>query len=263
VRFLAIATLVFLVGSQNPARAGISKADLTQVEAAPQLNAALPLALSLQGEQGDAKPLQQWLGNTPSIWILADFTCQTLCGPIVSIVADALTKSGLRPGVDFRLIIAGLDPKDTAADATAMKDAQVGADGNLSEHTFFLRGTAEGIAELAKAFGFQAIYDRERDQFAHPAVTYVVTADGHIARALPGLALDPANLRLALVDAGQGKTGSWTDHVRLMCYGFDPASGVYTAAVGRILAGAGALTIIAIVLLILSLFRRENATQKL
>ncbi len=85
---------------------------------------------------------------------------------------------------------------------------------------------------------------------------------GHIARVLPGLAIDPADLRLALVDAGQGRVGSWIDHVRLMCYGFDPASGIYTAAVGRLLAAAGAITIMAMALLILALFRREAAVQK-
>ena len=47
-----------------------------------------------------------------------------------------------------------------------------------------------------------------------------------------------------------------------MCYGFDPAKGIYTAAVGRTLASACALTIVAIALLILVLFRREGAMQK-
>jgi protein SCO1/2 len=47
-----------------------------------------------------------------------------------------------------------------------------------------------------------------------------------------------------------------------MCYGFDPASGVYTAMVGRVLASAGALTIIGLVLLIAILFRRERTVQR-
>jgi protein SCO1/2 len=31
----------------------------------------------------------------PSIWILADYTCQTLCGPVVSIVSEAFGRTGL------------------------------------------------------------------------------------------------------------------------------------------------------------------------
>ena len=47
-----------------------------------------------------------------------------------------------------------------------------------------------------------------------------------------------------------------------MCYGFDPASGVYTAKVGRALASAGALTVIAVVLLIAILFLRERIVRE-
>jgi protein SCO1 len=262
VRLLALIFVAALFGVDGPAVAALSETDLARIEAAPQPDATLPLLLSLQDEQGEAKPLQLWLGNKPSIWILTDYTCETLCGPIISIVSESLRHTGLRPGSDFRLIVAGIDPKDTAADATTMKNAQVGAEGSLARHTSFLRATSGGIAELTQAFGFRSVYDRERDQFAHPAAAFVVTPAGHIARVLSGLALDPTNLRLALVDAGQGRVGSWVDHVRLMCYGFDPSRGVYTAAVGRILASAGALTIIAIALLIWALLRREAAPQK-
>jgi protein SCO1/2 len=251
-----------LFGVGDPAIAALSETDLARIEAAPQPDAVLPPLLSLQDEQGEAKPLQLWLVNKPSIWILADYTCESLCGPIISIVSGALRRTGLRPGSDFRLIVVGIDPKDTAADAMTMKSAQVGTDGSLGRHTFFLRATSGNIAELTRAFGFRSVYDREHDQFAHPAAAFVVTPTGHIARVLSGLALDPTDLRLALVDAGQGRVGSWVDHVRLMCYGFDPARGVYTAAVGRMLASAGALTVIAIVLFILVLFRREAAMQK-
>jgi protein SCO1 len=261
-RLTAIVALVALLGTILSARAGLSKTDLAQIDAAPLPNAVLPLQLSLEGDGSDIKPVQQWLGNTPSVWILADFTCETLCGPVISIVSEALGRTGLKPGADFRLIVVGLDPKDTAIDAAAMKNAQIGTDGNLPSNTFFLRGGAEDIDKLSGAFGFRSVYDSEHDQFAHPAAAFVVTPGGRIARVLSGVALDPADLRLALVDAGQGKIGSWTDHIRLLCYGFDPASGVYTAAIGRIMASAAALTIIALSLLILVLFRREPATRK-
>jgi protein SCO1/2 len=262
VRLTAMAAYFAVLGAISSAEAGLSKADLAQIDAAPLPNAVLPLDLPLQGERGDVKPVQQWLGNSPSVWILADFTCETLCGPVISIVSDALVQTGLIPGADFRLIVVGLDPKDTAIDAAEMKNAQVGTDGYLPANAFFLRGDTKDIAKLTGAFGFRSVYDSEHDQFAHPAAAFVVTPGGRIARVLSGLALDPADLRLALVDASQGKIGSWADHIRLLCYGFDPESGVYTAAVGRIMASAGALTIIALALFILILFRREPAMRK-
>jgi protein SCO1/2 len=243
-------------------RAELIGSQLGKIEAAPEPNASLPLQLELKGEAGDTRSVQQWLNGKPTVWVLADYTCKTLCGPIVSVVSDALRQTGLTPGNDFRFIVIGFDPKDSANDARAMKDVQVGTDGDLPAYTYFLRGGTEDIVALASAFGFRSIYDRESDQYAHPAVAFVVTPPGRIARALPGLGLDAANLRLALVEASRGQIGGFTDHVRLMCYGFDPASGVYTAMVGRMLASAGALTIIGLVLLIAILFRRERTVQR-
>jgi protein SCO1/2 len=257
LRAMAIALTLCML---SPA-AALTETDLARVNAAPATNAVLPPLLLLQGENGEAKPLKQWLGNTPSIWILADYTCKTLCGPIISIVSEALERSGLRPGKDFRLIVAGLDPKDSLADAVAMKDAQLGTTGGLAEHAFFLRGSARDISELTGVFGFRSLYDSEHDQFAHPAAAFVVTPGGRIARVLSGLALDPIDLKLALVDAGEGRVGTWKDHFRLMCYGFDPKKGIYTAAIGRVLSGAVAFTILALGLLILILFRREATSR--
>lgn len=256
-RFFAMATALALSFLLSSTAVALTSTELAQVEAAPSADAVLPLSLLLEGEDGKARPLRQWLGKTPSIWILADYTCKTLCGPIISIVSEALERSRLRPGKDFRLIVAGLDPKDTAADAATMKDAQLGTAGDLATHTFFLRGTAQIISEVTRAFGLRSVYDREHDQFAHPATAFVVTPDGRIARVLSGLALDPTDLRLALVDAGEGQVGTWKDHFRLMCYGFDPTKGIYNVAIGRILSSAAAFTILVLGLFILMLFRRD------
>ena len=197
-------------------------------------------------------------GSDAQHWVLADYTCETLCGPMISIVSDALAQSGLRPGVDFRLVAVGLDPKDTAADAASMKQAQVGASSEIAAAVYFLRGDGMAIAALTTALGFRSAYDRDRDQYAHPAAAFVVAPDGRIARVLPGLSVEPASIRLALVDAGKGTVGTFTDHIRLLCYGYDPASGTYTVAIGRLLATSGGATIAALVLLITLLLRRER-----
>lgn len=259
-RLLALVITAILCAAV-PARAGIIQRDLDRVGVAPPAGAALPLDIQLQGEDGSAKPLRSWLGATPDVLVLADYTCETLCGPVISIASDALGRSGLRPARYFRLIVIGLDPKDTAADAISMKRAQVGIDSEIGAASHFLRGDAGAIAELTKALGFSSVYDRERDQFAHPAAAFVIAPGGRLARALPGLAVEPATLRLAVVDAGKGSIGTFTDHIRLLCYGYDPASGTYTVAIGRLLAASGGATIAALVLLIGFLLRREHAAR--
>jgi protein SCO1/2 len=253
-QFLAIVALALL--GANSVLAAVTQRDLMNVDVAPPANAALPLDLLLQDEDALRKPLQFWLGTKPSAWVLADYTCETLCGPVISIVSDALARSGLRPGIDFRLIVVGLDPKDKADDAARMKQAQIG-NSEIAGASYFLRGNTEAISNLTRALGFSSVYDRDRDQFAHPAEVFVVAPDGRLARALSGLAVDPLTIRLAIVDAGRGVVGTWTDHIRLLCYGYDPASGTYSVAIGRILAAASAATAAVLMLLIGLLLRRE------
>jgi protein SCO1/2 len=250
---------VAILFASVPGHAAIVQRSLDRVGVTPPPNATLPPDLPLQGEDGSAKTLRSWLGATPDVLVLADYTCETLCGPVTSIVSAALAHSGLRPGKEFRLIVVGLDPKDTATDAANMKQAQIG--GELSAASYFLRGDAETIGTLARALGYSFVYDRDRDQFAHPAAAFVIAPDGRVARALSGLAVDPTTIRLAIVDAGKGAVGTLTDHIRLLCYGYDPASGTYTVAIGRLLAASGGATIAALVLLITLLLRREHAAR--
>jgi protein SCO1/2 len=252
----AAALCGLMLGWAAPAQAALSQADIAQVAVAPAPDVRLPGQMRLTDAQGTTKTLRQWLNGKPTVWVLADYTCKTLCGPVIGIVADALDKSGLRPGQDFSYMVVGLDPKDTAEDAATMKRGRI--DGPLADHTFFLRASPHDTTALLHAFGFQPVYDRENDQFAHPVAAFVVAPQGKIAVVLSGLALQVTDLRLALVSASQGRVGSLTDHIRLLCYGFDPARGVYTVAVGRVLAGAGAVTAISLILLIAVLLRADR-----
>lgn len=253
--------LVAWIAMPLPARAALTASQIEQIALAPRTNTQLPLKIPLNDLNERRAPLQDWLGGIPTVWILADYTCETLCGPAISIVSNALADTGLRAGKDFRLIVVGFDPRDTAAQALAMKNAQLSPRSGVADHTVFLRAVAPDVSALTEAFGVQPVYDREHDQFAHPAAAFVVTPDGRISRALSALAVDAASLRLALVEAGQGHVGGWSDQIHLLCYGFDPASGTYTLAARRLLIATSSVSVIILALLIGLLLRRENATR--
>jgi protein SCO1/2 len=58
------------------------------------------------------------------------------------------------------------------------------------------------------------------------------------------IGLDGGDLRLAIIDAGQGAVGTLADRLHLLCYGFDPARGVYTERITSLLALSGIVTLI-------------------
>jgi protein SCO1/2 len=89
-----------------------------------------------------------------------------------------------------------------------------------------------------------------------------LTARGRVARVLTGIGLSGDDMRLALVEAGEGRIGTVRDRIRLLCSGFDPAHGTYNVLVSRLLAATGAATLLALGGLLTVLFlmgRRRSA----
>jgi protein SCO1/2 len=226
----------------SPAWAGLPQSQLDQVRVDAKAGAAFPLALRFVDLHGTTRSLAEVINGKPAVVVFADYTCSDLCGPILAFAAAGLAQSGLRPGRDFHLIVIGLDPKDSAAEASAMKTSRIGTNNAIAQASVFLIGNKAGIAAATEAAGYHYFYDKETDQFAHPAAAFVVARDGRIVRVLSGLGLMGDSLRLALVDAGEGRVGTLLDQIRLCCFGFDPARGIYTASITRILTVACCVT---------------------
>jgi protein SCO1/2 len=255
------AITIVLLAACLPAWAGLPAVALRDVGVTLPGNASLPLSLRFRDEAGRTRTLGEAVGDHPALVVFADYTCTNLCGPILAFAADGLKKTKLVPGSDYRLIVIGLDPKDSLAAAETMKKSRIGSDGPLVAATVILRGDEATIHAATTAVGYRYTYDAEHDQFAHPAAAFVVTAKGRVTRVLSGLGLDGATLRLALVEAGQGKIGTFADHVRLLCYGFDPSTGVYTERITTWLAAGGALTVAVLFgsIGLMTLFSRRRA----
>lgn len=224
--------------------AGINPAQVKNVEAAPAPNAALPLDLGFVDRAGHSLTLRDAISGLPSVLVFVDYTCRTLCGPILDFVAAGLAKTGLRPGTDYRLVVIGIDPRDKPAAAQAMSAAHIGDDSPLGQAARFLTGDAAAISLVTRSAGLTYEYDAQHDQYAHPAAVYVVDGSGRIRRVLSPLGLDGSDLRLAIVDAGQGAIGTLADRIHLLCYGYDPVKGIYTERITTMLAASAGLTLL-------------------
>jgi protein SCO1/2 len=166
-----------------------------------------------------------------------------------------LARSGLRPGKDFHLLVIGLDPKDSAAEARAFTGPQI--DAALAPAVRILTGSAQSVAAATDALGYRYVYDRANDQFAHPTVAFVVTGKGALSAVLSAVGLDGDNVRLALVSAGKGAIGTAADQLRLLCYCYDPETGIYSASISRLIDAGALLTALALAAGVLWLKRRE------
>jgi protein SCO1/2 len=258
----AVLALLILLTACLPVRAGLTDLDLTRVDVTLPSDARVPLSLTLFDETGDDRTLGSIIDGRPTALLLADYTCETLCGAVTTIVASAIASAGLRPGQDISALVVGIDSADGPAEAALAKSTELASSTDLEAGVPFLSGDPAAIGELTAALGYHYVYDAERDQFAHPPVLFILAGDGRVARVLPGLTVTSRDLRLALVEAGRGRIGTVVDQIRLLCYGYDPVRGVYTPMVMTMLRVGGVVAVIGLSALVLLLRRRSRMANR-
>jgi protein SCO1/2 len=241
---LALA-LFCVVLAPSAALARLAPKDYRNIGVSVPPGATLPRNVVVTEVGGRERRLAE-LVTRPSVLVFADYKCRDLCGPVLDFVTHALGGSGLRAGDQFGMVVIGLDPKDSAADAATMRSAHIERGTALDGATTFVTADQATVATLTKALGYRFAYDAEAQAYVHPAAAYVLAADGRVARVLTGLGLSATDMRLALVEAADGKIGTISDRIRLLCSHFDPAHGQYNLLVSRLLAISGAVTVIAL-----------------
>src|SRR4030095_7610443 len=125
-------------------------------------------------------------------------------------------------------------------------------------YVHFLTGREASIKALTSAVGFRYAYDAQIDQFAHPAALTLLTGEGRVSRYLYGIEFAPRDLKLALVEASEGKIGSVVEQILLFCYHYDPESGKYGLVIINFVRLAAALTVIALGASVFLSLRRDR-----
>lgn len=254
VCLVVAATLVAV----RSAQARFTAAQLAGISAAPPPNAGLPLQLTFEDDRGQAATVAGAIGGHPAVVIFADYTCRTLCGPILEFTTAGLAQTGLKPGADYRLVVIGINPRDSFESAHAMRAAHIDSANIVNNGAVFLSGDEASILTATTAVGLHYAYDAEHDQYAHPAAAYIVDGSGRVRRLLSPLGLDGADLRLALVDAGGGAIGGLADQIHLLCYGYDPVKGIYTERITTLLGFAAGATLVLVAGGIFAMIMRER-----
>jgi len=198
-----------------------------------RLGELVPRDVPFREADGRAVTLGDLHPGRPAVLALVYFRCPMLCNLVQEGLVAGLKAVPLAPGRDFEVLVVSFDPAETpelAAERRAAALARYARPGSEAGW-HFLTGEAEPVRRVLDAVGFQAERDERTGQFAHAAGLVVLTPEGRISRVLFGLDYAPRDLRLALVEAGEGRIGSLVDRVLLLCWRWDPAAGKYTAAV--------------------------------
>jgi protein SCO1/2 len=235
--------------------------ELRKIDVIEHLGEYVPLDLTFTNDAGEKVKLGDYFHQgKPVVLVLAYYTCPMLCTMVLNGVSDAVKTLDWLPGKEFQMLTISIDPSETSELAAGKKARyldNLGKNGIENGWRFFVGAESQSKA-LADAVGFKYYYDTDQKMYAHPAVVTILTEEGKISRYLYGLEFKPQDLRLALLEASQGKIGNTIDRIILYCYHYDPSAKGYVAIAGNIMRIGGALTLIVLAVIIGTLWGRER-----
>ena len=123
----------------------------------------------------------------------------------------------------------------------------------------FLVGVKGSEARVANQVGFRYKWVPEEKQYAHAAAIFLLSPSGKLTRVLQGIEFPKLDLKFGLLEAGEGKVGTFTEKLSLFCYHYDPKENKYALMATRLMTAGGALTV---VILLVSYFVWLHRSRK-
>lgn len=233
-----------------------------QADVVEHAGAQLPLDSTFVTSVGQPVRLREFFdGVHPVLLVLAYYECQQLCSVVLDGAVTAMAKlerSGFRLGPQYHVLTVSFDATERI-DQAARKQASVVAKlGQNPRQWPFLVGSEASVRAVVERLGFQFVRDRRTGQIAHPAVAFVLTPHGRISRYLYGTDYSMRDLKLALLEASDGKTGSFGDKILLRCFHYDASMRRYGLFISRFMKIGGLVILIIAIVIGRAMWRVER-----
>ena len=221
--------------------------ELQKIDVQEHLGDVIPLDLEFTDHNGEKVTLEKYFNQgKPVLMTLAYYECPMLCTLVLNGMRKSADSLNWTPGEEYQMITVSIDPREGADLARAKHEAYIESMQKdiAPEGWAFLVAEEDQSRTLADALGFQYYYVEDKDIYAHPAVSYVLTEEGKITRYLYGIDHNRREMRLALLEGSQGKVGSTADKILLYCYQYDPNADGYVLLAQNVMKLGGALTVV-------------------
>ncbi|PWB73659.1 SCO family protein [candidate division GN15 bacterium] len=228
------------------------------------LGSRIPTDLKFTDDHGRNVTLGEYFGDgKPVVLDLVYYDCPMLCTYVLNGVTTAAKQLPWTPGKEYRLVTISINPREHADLAAAKKAIylhELGKPGAESGWSFLVGDSTQSRA-LADALGWQYYYDAKIKEYVHTAATFVLTPNGTISRYLYGIEYKPQDLKLALLEASEGKIGNTIDKLVLYCFHYDPNAKGYVLFAQNVMKIGGAVAVVVLGLFLLLLWRRERKSH--
>lgn len=192
----------------------------------------IPLNLEFINEYNQKVTLKNTLDNKPTILTLNYFDCPGLCSPLLNGVASVINKLDLKPYLDYKIITISFEKEDTPQKALDKKNnllKSINIPFPPQSWSFLTSASQKNIDLITDSVGFKyekRIKDGVTD-YIHAGMIIIISPTGKIIRYLNGTEYLPFDLKLAILEATQERSGPTIAKTLLYCFAYDAKSKTY------------------------------------
>lgn len=196
------------------------------------LGAMVPLDLTFIDEKGKSRTLKEYMDGKPTMISLNYFRCAGICTPQLEDMAQMLSHLDLAENTDYKVLTISFAEDETPPLAAAKRKTMLSSMSRpyVQDAWHFLLSDNNSTAVLANIVGFE--YEKSLSKagvvdYVHPAALIMLSPKGKVTRYLNGIEQLPFDVKMALMEAGEGKVGPTIAKNLLFCFAYDPKGKTY------------------------------------
>ena len=197
-----------------------------------RLGKMVPLDLIFLNEKGEKVTLGEMMDGKPTMLTLNYFKCAGICGPQLADMAKMLSRLDLAENTDYKVLTISFAEDETPALAVKKRKAYLDSISRdfVQDAWHFLIGENNSSGILAQKVGFTYKKDVTAAgvvDYIHPGALIMLSPKGKVTRYLNGIGQLPFDVKMAVMEAGEGRVGPTIAKKLLFCFAYDPKAKTY------------------------------------
>jgi protein SCO1/2 len=197
-----------------------------------KLGNMVPLDLTFINEKGKSVTLKKLMDGKPTMISLNYFRCAGICTPQLNDMAKMLTRLDLAENIDYKVLTIGFAEDEGFELAAAKRKTMLQSIQRqfVQDAWHFVIGENNSSGVLSDLVGFsysKTVSDAGVVDYVHAGALIMLSPEGKVTRYLNGIEQLPFDVKMAIMEAGEGKIGPTIAKNLLYCFAYDPKAKKY------------------------------------
>ena len=240
----------------------------TNVGIHEKLGGMVPLDLTFTNENGENVTLRKLMDGKPTILTLNYYRCAGICTIQLNDLANVVGQLDLAENRDYKIVtVSFAEDEPYKLAATKRKKILDSITRPFIKDAWrFVIGENNSSGKLADSvgYGFETRVFQETGlmEYVHPATTIILSSKGKIIRYLAGVDERPFDVKMALIEAADGKIGPIFAKTLLFCFVYDADKKEYVFAWEKVIGTGMSFMAIGLFILLIILSRKKEDHHK-